>query len=592
MQLIGIETNDKGFYVPEETKCYLQGLKTTINPICAIGPYRSGKSDLLNRLCEKHDAFPTSSGSQACTRGIHMATSTITSNHLMFMDTEGLGAPQSTVEIDSRILACAILFSAKVYFFGVGKIDTKLLESMQCAIGTAQWLKDTVDVVNHKPQFVLLLKDVSLELRDENGNQLTPDQYFQKTLEQYCKSIGNSNLIDALDALFAERHCLTMCIPCKDTDMKEMKQLYPEYLRDLKLVKQNAYHNTKPKLLDGQTPMNGPILLQLAQSLCVALNSPGAPKLTNVWDAAMNQIAIEKRNQLINAFERKLLILKVPKLTFLENKWPKDLFDMYCAQQRHKPTNQEFTLVLERALEIVQETETKQNLLYVQHIADTNIQELSQSVPPQFNRIFDEWSLAQRGLQTSMEELKSKKDELETLEVENAALKTIQTFGSGDPTIDVSNTAETIANLENELHEQKMYNEQLLSMFESYKTNIRSKLDTQQCDYQRCQSDLNTCQQSLQELTQENDKLKKEVRETQQLVEERSKELTQVNRKRKSDESILSVLTNQISSAKQQAVMYNAEISKVRSESNNYKNKCNDLTRQLFQIEFQRSLQQ
>lgn len=296
------------FAVTQEARSFLSSLHDTITPIAAVGPYRSGKSYLMGRLSEQPRAFATSSSSQACTRGIHMSTKFFGPNKIFFMDTEGLGAPGSTTEIDSRILAFAILFSAKIYFFGEKTIDSKLFESLQCAIGTAQWLKDASankHFLKQNPQFVLLLKDVSLVLENAEGKKITPDEYYQLSLDTYCAT-NNSTLKTALSSLFSSQHCMTMSVPCTPENMATMTNLSQQFQDDFAAVRRNAMNATKPKMIDGTSFLNGPILLQIADSLCEALSKPGAPKLLSVWDAAVQQAAIERKFRLINVFQNKL----------------------------------------------------------------------------------------------------------------------------------------------------------------------------------------------------------------------------------------------------------------------------------------------
>lgn len=624
-QLISIkfldDTKQASFYVPEETIQYLSEVKHGLNLVCAVGGYRTGKSALLNQLCGDPNTFPTSNGSQACTRGIHMATKSITSNHLVFMDTEGLGALQSTIDIDSRILACAMLFSAKVYFFATGKIDTKVFESLQCAVGTAQWLRDSLSEktnnIVQKPQFVLILKDVSLQLRDNDGNEISPSDYLEQSLNDYCDKTS-SDLKHALDALFSERHCLKMCIPCKESDMKDMKDLFPEYKRDLGLVKQNAYHNTKPKLLDGSMPMTGPMLVNLAEALCSALNQPGAPKLMSVWDAAMYQIACEKRNQLISKCVRTLesssCKTEAPEMLYIPLAQIQVLFEELLksyGEQTPKVRSEIENLhqIFVALFTSVHNTQSARRVEFLQHIenwqlkAECRQQQQQQPLfPTEVRSLFAQ--LQETNNARSME-MKQIKDEFEALETENIALKTAQALGADfisttTSTAAVSGSsdsfssscttnseaAERIANLEQELNDRELDNTQLTSMFETYKQAIEAKLES----LADTKTKLTMCEQSLHDQTCENATLKKDMRDLQDTQRERETEFVGFTRKRKIDETVIESLKSQVLCYKQQITTLQTDLTKARTDTNQLKQQWNESKRQLAQLDFARKM--
>src|SRR6185295_12806361 len=88
--------------------------------VCAIGPYRIGKSYLLNyllnalhKLTEKTVSFPTSSTVQAQTRGLWLADKPIFLSNpprcVLFIDSEGLNSPEARLQHDMNVFILCIL---------------------------------------------------------------------------------------------------------------------------------------------------------------------------------------------------------------------------------------------------------------------------------------------------------------------------------------------------------------------------------------------------------------------------------------------------------------------------------------------------
>ena len=98
IQLLSIENDSKNTLKlnPQALEILSSIPSTTrLAVICVAGPYRSGKSFLLNRLLGRSDGFEIGGTVQSCTRGIWMWGRPVKISedlHAIFLDTEGLGS--------------------------------------------------------------------------------------------------------------------------------------------------------------------------------------------------------------------------------------------------------------------------------------------------------------------------------------------------------------------------------------------------------------------------------------------------------------------------------------------------------------------
>lgn len=79
--------------VPESLEL-LRGIEKPVAPVAICGPYRTGKSYFLSRIVGVSECFKVAHSTEACTRGIWMATTILECPKfvIVFFDTEGIGA--------------------------------------------------------------------------------------------------------------------------------------------------------------------------------------------------------------------------------------------------------------------------------------------------------------------------------------------------------------------------------------------------------------------------------------------------------------------------------------------------------------------
>jgi hypothetical protein len=177
----------------------------------------------MNLLCgSSENNFKVSSSVDACTRGIWFYSEPITIKKdediidIYIMDSEGLGGVDKNQNYDVQIFTLAMLLSSFFIFNSYNVIDESSLNSLSLVTTLANKIQnmedeeDAVHLMNHFPTFLWVLRDFTLDLKDEDGNEISPDQYLEYVLEETYNDNPRSEEHNAVRAamkrFFPERY--------------------------------------------------------------------------------------------------------------------------------------------------------------------------------------------------------------------------------------------------------------------------------------------------------------------------------------------------------------------------------------------------
>ena len=174
------------------------------------GKYRTGKSFLLNRVIinRRNCGFGVGPTINPCTKGLWLWGDTLEGEYqgeklkILLIDSEGIGAFDEDENHDSKIFLLALLLSSYFIYNSMGTIDENAINSLSLIVSFKLiyiYLKinlskelqiksevigdsDPEEVAKYFPSFLWVVRDFSLKLLDNMGNQLTPKEYFENSI--------------------------------------------------------------------------------------------------------------------------------------------------------------------------------------------------------------------------------------------------------------------------------------------------------------------------------------------------------------------------------------------------------------------------
>ncbi|XP_035752980.1 guanylate-binding protein 1-like, partial [Egretta garzetta] len=190
-------TPEKGLVVQPEALRVLSKVTQPVVVVAITGPYRTGKSYLMNRLARQRKGFSLGSSVQSHTKGIWMwcvPHPRRPGHALLLLDTEGLGdVGKGDTRNDTWIFTLAVLLSSTLIYNSKGTIDQqameqlhyvlKLSERVQLKAGPKEGeLKDSEKFVSFFPTFVWAVRDFTLQL-EVDGKEISEDEYLENALK-------------------------------------------------------------------------------------------------------------------------------------------------------------------------------------------------------------------------------------------------------------------------------------------------------------------------------------------------------------------------------------------------------------------------
>mmetsp|Transcript_16158 Transcript_16158/g.13709 ORF Transcript_16158/g.13709 Transcript_16158/m.13709 type:complete len:145 (-) Transcript_16158:258-692(-) len=139
-----LDIDDKGIIkINRQALDYIRNLNTRIAVISIVGPYRTGKSYLLNRFAGVQKGFQLGSSTNPCTRGIWIWGKPIKLSddlHLLLLDTEGLASYTRDENIDAKLFTLTALMSSTMVYNVMQSIDEKAIESLSFIANLTKYL--------------------------------------------------------------------------------------------------------------------------------------------------------------------------------------------------------------------------------------------------------------------------------------------------------------------------------------------------------------------------------------------------------------------------------------------------------------------
>ncbi|XP_054448073.1 guanylate-binding protein 7-like [Pteronotus mesoamericanus] len=289
--------------------------------VAIAGPYRTGKSYLMNRLAGQNHGFPLGFMMHSETKGIWMWCMPHPSkpNHtLVLLDTEGLGdAEKGNQKNDSWIFALAVLLSSMFVYNSMGTINNQALEQLHYVTELTQLIRtksspssgeedDSAEFMSFFPDLIWAVRDFMLQL-EMDGLPITEDEYLQNALKLIPgedPQIQKANLPRGfIRKFFPRRNCFVLDRPTNDKKLLQHMEDMPENQLDLNFQEQSKnfcqyiFTHAKTKTIRQEIIVTGNGLGTLAKAYVDTINSGVVPCLENAVAALAqleNSAALQK----------------------------------------------------------------------------------------------------------------------------------------------------------------------------------------------------------------------------------------------------------------------------------------------------------
>lgn len=220
--------------------------------------------------------------------------------NIIVIDSEGLGAVDQDSNHDCRIFALVLLISSMFLYNSTGTIDENAISNLSLVVSITKHIHiksknedmDTEEYAAYFPSFLWVLRDFTLQLVDQGGEDISSTQYLENSL---CAQKGFSDEIEEknrirrqIQTLFKDRDCFTMIRPLTDEedlqslDQTDIEKLRPEFIEQVLDLRKRIFSGAKCKMLRGK-PLNGAMLCGLIRNYVHAINQGAVPNIESAW---------------------------------------------------------------------------------------------------------------------------------------------------------------------------------------------------------------------------------------------------------------------------------------------------------------------
>ena len=267
----------------------IRQINNPLGVIAVTGRYRGGKSFLTNRAILSlgpRQGFQTSSSVNACTKGIWVTPGFIKNGvpTAVVLDTEGSGSLDASPQQDAKLLSIAVALSSILVFNSLGALDEGNFAEISILAHAAKNLQATSDEYWTPPELFWTLRDFALELKTQDGESMTPNQYLETCLNDEDR--GETRTI--LKKYFSTRFLIPFVRPVNDElklqrlNSLSDKELRPAFCQNIQEFRSLIQERLKPKKV-GECHIHGEGLVHLCQTAVSAVNEGKVPSVRNTF---------------------------------------------------------------------------------------------------------------------------------------------------------------------------------------------------------------------------------------------------------------------------------------------------------------------
>jgi hypothetical protein len=293
------------FQVTDEALRFLNSINTPFSVVAVCGPYRTGKSYLLNRFLNMQKGFSIGPSVNPETRGMYLWNKIIQmkvpgSNKVipaLLVDTEGISSVQQHKTHDVKLFSLGVLFCDYLIYNTVGVIDERAIEMLSLISEFSKWLSSSAEGQldpDMFPAFTWVLRDFALELVDENNVAISSNQYLENCLkERYEPGQQEKNETKrALRSYFKNRDCVCLVRPVMDEkDLKRIdelpvQKLRPEFVKGVEELLTAVKRKLSTKKIFNKE-ITGPAFAEFVSKYVSTMNTDKIPRIAETWNSVV-----------------------------------------------------------------------------------------------------------------------------------------------------------------------------------------------------------------------------------------------------------------------------------------------------------------
>ncbi|XP_028409815.1 guanylate-binding protein 6-like [Dendronephthya gigantea] len=305
------------------TLALLANIRDPVAVVSIGGMARSGKSYILSRLLGSCDAFKLGHSMDPETFGIWIGTQVLKTDHftVLLVDTEGIDSASAEKKNDISLLVLTILLSSYFIFNTLSVPRQSQLEELQCFVQLVTGLRvsregedDYRKFSTVFPDFLWLLRDVTLTPTDEKGNEIDPKTFL---MDRVLKPSGgfeekpSDKVAKALKMFFPSIDCIALPPPSENAEiMRNIEQnedkLSPKFKAAVPGVTNHIFSKIKPKTgYSTDSRVTGAQLACMLETYVKAVNDPSAiPVMETSWQTSLRVIAERFHSECLELYKK------------------------------------------------------------------------------------------------------------------------------------------------------------------------------------------------------------------------------------------------------------------------------------------------
>ncbi|XP_078583830.1 uncharacterized protein LOC144866343 [Branchiostoma floridae x Branchiostoma japonicum] len=319
----------KTLHVVPEALELLERIDEPVSVLAICGPCRTGKSYILSRLLGEADAFALGHTMDPKTFGIWMGTKVLRGKDftIVLLDTEGIDAVGGSAGQDASILVMTILLSSYLIYNSLNVPHQKDLEKMQCFTQLAKRVTVKQSEKTKKlafqeffPDFLWLLRDVSLKMEDENGREMAPTEYLlTKVLrcqsdEDDSEDESTSDKVGrAIRTFFPSVECAKLVRPSGDEEVmnniaQHTESLKTEFTKGVHALIERLLQKSRAKRgYEKNSTVRGLHLSIMTKQYVDAVNDPNSiPALDNTWKNTIELMQSRANDEAVTEYNKQM----------------------------------------------------------------------------------------------------------------------------------------------------------------------------------------------------------------------------------------------------------------------------------------------